>query len=162
MPPVLYRILSVVFLCLFVATALSAQSNDEADIFALVNRERVKHRLQPLEWDDKIAELARNYSRRMAREGFFDHYDPNGKSVSDRARKVDWETIGENLFMGTERPQLNVFAVRGWMRSDSHRKNILNKVFTASGLGIARGKDGNIYVTQVFLSRSSSKSDRRY
>lgn len=143
-------------------THASAQSADEAEVFTLINQERAKYKLQPLVWVDEIASIARSYSRRMAREGFFDHYDPAGKSVSDRARKTEWSAIGENLFMGTDRDNLWDYSVRGWMRSPPHRRNIITKNYTGTGVGIARSRDGNVYITQVFVEQASRRSERRY
>ncbi len=140
----------------FAVLTIPAQSDDEAEIYDLVNRERVRSRLVPLAWDDKLARLARSYSRQMAREGFFGHYDRNGRSVSDRSREAGagrWRKIGENLFMVTEHPQFTVLSVRGWMRSASHRRNIQDRSWTATGVGIARSRDDQIFVTQVFVSR---------
>lgn len=129
-------------------------SDDEYEIHDLVNRERSRARLKTLEWDDRLAKLARAYSRRMANEGFFDHYDPAGKTVVDRARSYkirDWLEIGENLFFARGADTITTFAVRGWMTSRTHRENILNRTWTAAGVGIAESRDGRIYVTQVFI-----------
>ena len=128
-----------------------AQLRGESDVFELVNRERSRARLSRLEWDDRLAQVARNYSRRMAREGFFDHYDPNGKTVLDRAARLkNWSSIGENLFVCDEQPYFATTAVRGWMRSATHRMNMLDRNWTATGIGIATGRDGSIFITQVF------------
>src|SRR5215207_2216599 len=94
------------FLFIAVLSGLAlAQSRSEADVFERVNRERSRAHLQGLAWDDKLATVARDYSRRMAREGFFDHYDPKGKTVMDRAARLrNWSSIGENLFICDEQP----------------------------------------------------------
>jgi uncharacterized protein YkwD len=128
-----------------------AQSRGESEVFDLVNRERSRAHLGQLEWDDQLAQVARDYSRRMAREGFFDHYDPNGKTVLDRAARLrNWSSIGENLFVCDEHPEFAITAVRGWMKSPTHRMNILERTWTATGIGIATGRDGSIFITQVF------------
>lgn len=138
-----------------------AQSDDETEVFELVNRERIKYKLPPLVWDDEIASVARNYSRKMAREGFFDHYDRSGKSVADRAKNAEWDSIGENLFMGSERSDLLSFSVRGWMRSTPHRKNIITRNYTGTGIGIAKARNGYVYITQVFIEQPSARASRR-
>lgn len=132
---------------------LRAQSDEELYIFDLINRERSKARLSALEWDDRVASVARNYSRQMAKEHFFDHYDPAGRTVTDRAAKLRWSKIGENLFSGDEIPNFEVFAVKGWMRSPTHRYNILDREWTATGVGFYRSGDDRLYVTQIFVSR---------
>ena len=135
------------------STAASAQSRSEMEVFDLVNRERSRARLVGLDWDEHLARLARNYSRQMAREGFFDHYDPEGRTVIDRAQDArlrNWSGIGENLFVCDEHPAFASIAVRGWMDSRTHRTNMLNGTWTATGIGIATARDGSIFITQVF------------
>jgi uncharacterized protein YkwD len=129
---------------------------DELDVFNRVNQERIKYRLRELDWDDEAARLARAYSARMAREHFFDHIDPDGDSVVERAERSrirNWGMIGENLFMCTAYGGFTRLAVSGWMKSPTHRQNMLDRRWTAAGVGVARDRNGQIYVTQVFLDR---------
>jgi uncharacterized protein YkwD len=145
-------VVATVLATILSATA-SSQSRGEMEVFDLVNRERSRARLVGLEWDEQLARLARNYSRQMAREGFFDHYDPEGKTVIDRAQNArirNWSGIGENLFVCDEHPAFATIAVRGWMKSSTHRTNMLNRTWTATGIGIATADDGSIFITQVF------------
>ena len=136
----------------FAVSAL-AQTQDENEVFNLVNRERSRAHLEGLMWDERLAKVARDYSRRMAREGFFDHYDPEGKTVLDRASRVrGWSRIGENLFVCDEQPYYTTVAIRGWLKSPTHRTNMLDRTWTATGIGIATARDGNIFITQVFTS----------
>lgn len=149
-------ILIVLSLCAAFAVPAFSQNGDEAEIFHLVNVERTRSRLAPLAWDDRLGRLARSYSRQMAREGFFSHYDDDGNSVAERSRREGaghWRKIGENLFTMTSHPQFTAMSVRGWMRSTSHRRNIQDREWTATGVGVAKSRDGRIYVTQVFVRR---------
>ena len=131
----------------------AAQTGDENEVFMLVNRERSRARLGGLAWDDRLAKVARDYSRRMAREGFFGHYDPDGKTVMDRADRIPgWARIGENLFVCDDQPSYTTVAIRGWLKSPTHRTNMLDRTWTATGIGIATARDGTIYITQVFTS----------
>ncbi|MFN6964037.1 MAG: CAP domain-containing protein [Pyrinomonadaceae bacterium] len=135
-------------------SAPAAASDDELRIFDLVNQERARRSLPPLEWDARLNEMARRYSRSMAEGGFFDHYDPSGGSVVDRARagRVNgWRRIGENLFFCSASPRFTSLAVRGWLASPSHRENMLDRRWTATGIGVARSRSGAIYVTEVFI-----------
>ncbi len=125
-------------------------------IYDLVNRERSRQGLTFLSWDDKLAELARQYSEQMARGAFFDHVDPNGQRVQDRAFAAGlqrWTKIGENLFHSKDVSDFSRLAVRMWMDSDSHRANILDRGYSAAGVGIATAPDGRVYVTQLYLQR---------
>lgn len=129
-------------------------SNGEFQIHYLVNNERRKKGLGDLYWDDELAKVARAFSRQMARESFFSHFDRQGKSVVDRAKSSNisgWSKIGENLFFCEGYDDFDSLAVRGWMRSAEHRRNILDRQFNGTGIGIAQTRDGRIYITQVFI-----------
>ena len=145
-------VLVTIAIAAFTLSAFS-QTREENEVFDLVNRERSRAHLGDLSWDERLAKVARDYSRRMAREGFFDHYDPNGKTVLDRASRVSgWSRIGENLFVCDEQPSYTSLAIRGWMKSPTHRTNMLDRTWTATGIGIATARDGSIYITEVFTS----------
>jgi len=127
--------------------------DDEYHIYELVNRERSRMRLSRLQWDDQLADLARSYSEQMADGNFFSHYDRSGATVVQRAqqqRVKGWERIGENLFETYGLDNISTFAVRGWMRSPSHRENILDRGWDATGIGIAIARNGKVYITEVF------------
>jgi len=127
----------------------------ELQIHYLVNNERRRKGLSDLYWDNGLAAMARAFSRQMARESFFSHYDRNGKSVVDRARQsniIGWNKIAENLFYCDGYDQFDSVAVRGWMSSSGHRRNILDRQFNETGIGVAQTRDGRTYITQVFIS----------
>ena len=117
-----------------------------------INAERQKRGLKPLSSNEKLRLVARDYSRRMNREGFFSHYDKAGRSVADRVRGAgqSYRLVGENLFTSTNAPDPAAASIKGWMDSPGHRANILRPEFTQTGLGI--WKNGTTYhFTQVFL-----------
>lgn len=128
--------------------------NEEFEIYELINNRRNKSRLQQLDWDDDVAEVARRYSEEMARGNFFSHYDKRGKSVVDRANNFGlrgWSSIGENLFFCEGYDNFSNLAVKGWLNSPTHRQVMLDPEWTTTGIGIAADRSGKIYVTQVFL-----------
>ena len=138
-------------------TNISNSINIEADerrVFELVNSEREKNGLNRIEWNPALAQLARNYSEQMADEKFFSHFDKNGASVQDRAEFMKirgWSKIGENLFVCSGTSKFTALAVQKWMKSPSHKQNILDAEWTTSGIGVAESSDGEIYITQVFM-----------
>ena len=128
--------------------------NEEFEIFEMINSRRQKNRLGQLGWDDDLAEMARRYSEDMARGNFFSHYDKRGRSVAERAQSSGirgWSSIGENLFYCSGYDDFSNLAVKSWLESSSHRKNMFNPVWTTTGIGVAADRSGKIYVTQVFL-----------
>jgi len=56
---------------------------------------------------------------------------------------------GENVFMSDPTDQLAQLAVRVWLHSPHHLKNIRGD-YTSSGLGVWQNKDGVVYFTQIF------------
>ena len=129
--------------------------DDEMRIFTLVNQERTKRGLSAVQWDDRLSGLARSFSEQMVEEGFFDHYDQQGGSVVDRARRArikGWHKIGENLFFCERSTQFAGLAVRGWLKSPRHRDNMFDPAWTATGIGVARAANGEVYVTEVFVA----------
>ncbi len=135
--------------------ALSKNADDdEHQIFDLVNAQRRKGGLNDLNWDDNLARMARAHSKKMAKENFFAHADLDGKTVVNRAkdsRIKNWHKIGENLFYYEGNYNFDALAVKSWMKSPTHRQNILDSDWTATGIGIAESRDGRIYITQVFV-----------
>lgn len=128
--------------------------SEEFEIFELINNRRQKSRLGQLDWDNKLAQMARRYSEDMASGNFFSHYDKRGRTVSDRAQSSGirgWRGIGENLFYCDGYDDFSSVAVKGWLSSSGHRKNMLNPEWTATGIGIASDSLGRIYITQVFI-----------
>ena len=98
--------------------------------------------------------MARRYSEDMARGNFFSHYDKRGRTVVERAEHFGirgWSEIGENLFFCEGYDNFSNLAVKGWLNSSSHRQNMLNPVWTTTGIGVAADRSGRIYITQVFL-----------
>lgn len=119
-----------------------------------INQVRQDEELLPLQHNDKLAEIARKYSRQMAENNFFSHTGDDGTTLQDRVRNggIIYWVVGENLFTSTNVSQPVNVAVDGWMDSPGHRENILRPVFTETGVGVWR-VDNSYYITQLFLRR---------
>ncbi len=126
----------------------------EQDIFEAINQQREQHRLPRLRWNSRVAEQARAHSRHMLEKQFFSHDDPKLGGPANRLSTagIAWRACGENLFqeMGAQDPVAE--AVKGWMRSPGHRRNILTAPFTDTGVGVALGRDGTYMITQIFAA----------
>lgn len=126
------------------------------DVFQKINHERKLKKLKPMSWNEKLAEMAYDYSKKMAKDNFFDHYDNNGDSVVERANDYkikNWKKIGENLFQCEGYTNPVDVAVNGWLKSPTHRRNIYDKDWTDTGIGVYTTKDGEIFITQLFLQK---------
>lgn len=120
----------------------------EAEMLALINEERAKHGLQPLQADPEMRGVARKHSADMFRRGYFAHVNPDGADPFDRMKreKVRYQTAGENLALA---PTVTIAHV-GLMNSPGHRANILNPAFGRVGIGILDGGMRGLMVTQNF------------
>ncbi|HYE55259.1 MAG TPA: CvpA family protein [Chitinophagaceae bacterium] len=120
----------------------------EARMLELVNEERAKEGLQPLQADPELAVVARAHSKDMFARGYFAHVTPEGKTPSDRIREggVKFLTAGENLALG----QTLKICHEGLMNSPGHRANILHKAYGRVGIGILDGGIYGLMVTQNF------------
>ncbi|QPP10508.1 CAP domain-containing protein [Streptomyces bathyalis] len=119
---------------------LSPTEKAEADVLALVNDEREDAGCKPVKASKQLAELAGDFSRSMAIEGFFSHLGPDGSSPWDRAEDLGILDLGgENIARGQESAE---DVVDDWMRSPSHRANILNCEYRTMGVGEYVDEDG--------------------
>ena len=147
------RIGVISFLLAVSAHAQPARSVEQR-IFQAINQVRQENRLQPLKWHAKIAEVARSHSRRMTTKRFFSHEDPQFGGPGNRlsAAGIAWRLCGENIFEEYGEADPVRAAVRGWMQSSGHRKNILTRGFTHTGIGVAISRDGAYTITQMFAA----------
>jgi uncharacterized protein YkwD len=103
------------------AGAASATASERA-LVACTNDARAARGLEPLKVDRALYSVAHGFAVDMARRGFFDHVDPEGRYPDAAA------------------------TCRGWLCSRGHRRNILDHHFTRIGAGYADGGDGPVFV----------------
>lgn len=142
----------------FVGTAFILPANANfAAIFASVlvnqtNVERNSDSIGTLTINPKLEVAARLKAEDMAAKGYFSHNSPDGKTPWYWFEKAgyDYAAAGENLAVNfTDSKDVTA----AWMRSPSHRANILNDNYTEIGIataeGIYKGKRA-IFVVQEF------------
>lgn len=112
----------------------------EKEMLKLVNIEREKQGLEPVEYNSALEDVARAHSKDMFARGYFSHYTPEGASPFDRMEEygITYGYAGENLALA---PTTSL-AMQGLMNSPGHRANILSPNFTKLGIGVI---DGGIY-----------------
>jgi uncharacterized protein YkwD len=142
---------------LIVRTAAGAEPSDlaslEADLLARVNRVRGDHHLVPLVRRSDLDRVALAHSNDMAQRGYFSHESPEGANPLDRLQQhgvTDMRLAAENLGKTTQSdPSAQI--VRSWLQSPDHRSNLLAPALNFTGIGIARGADGSLIYTQVYI-----------
>jgi uncharacterized protein YkwD len=125
-------------------------TDDERDLFELVNAERSKEGLTALRPQPQLCEAARAHAANMAKQTKLEH-KLDGKSTYDRIKATGYKytLAAENLARGDV---TTMEIVQAWMKSKSHRENILESEFKESGIGMARDGMGEIYYTQIFAA----------
>lgn len=120
----------------------------EAEMLDMLNEERRKKGLDPLQADEESRTVARNHSLDMFSRGYFSHISPEGQTPGNRMRKggVRFLTSGENLALG----QTLLICHNGLMNSPGHRANILNPAYGRVGIGILDGGKYGLMITQNF------------
>ena len=130
------------------ATAAAQQTSQEKQLFEALNKSRQEAGQPALEWDERLAQPARQHSKLMAESNQLGHSLKGEPPVAERlaATGIRFNRSGENVGYNSDFNDLH----RAWMESSGHRENILNPNFTVVGIGIAQGDDGLYYATQDF------------
>ena len=133
-------------------TGYSQLSGYEQRVVELVNVERSKAGLKPLQADGELSKVAKLKSEDMRDNNYFSHTSPTYGSPFSmmRAEGISYRTAGENIAAGQDTPDE---VVNAWMNSSGHRANILNESYTHIGVGVASGGRYGTYWTQMFVGR---------
>lgn len=142
---------------LFLAVLLSFSAWAEPVLeqtLAACNQLRAQYGLRPLELDPKLCRVALQHSQEMDRLGYFAHRSPRPEYIdlATRLRREDCFqlTFAENLYRGDglKPGQVADEALRCWLESPVHRRNLLNPRFNRMGLGISVSAGGQYTITQ--------------
>jgi len=117
------------------------------DIFRLVNADRRALGLKPLEWNLTESSTAAAHSSNMAsgKTAFgHDGFQQRIKSIAGRVGYISGS--GENVAYGQMGAKE---VVDTWLHSPEHKKNIEGD-YSLTGIGVAKGKKGMIYFTEIF------------
>ncbi len=132
-----------------------------ASITTFTNAQRSGLRAPALTENALLAKAAQAKAEDMALRGYFSHNTPDGKRPWVWLDEVgyNYQYAGENLavrFVDSSE------VVNAWMRSPSHRANIVNPSYREVGVGVAdglyRGQPAT-YVVQFFGTKRNSIGD---
>jgi uncharacterized protein YkwD len=133
------------------ATALAAL---EQATYQQVNQYRRSRNLPPLKLNARISQEARIHSQRMAAKTTpFSHQGFESR-VKALAAVLPLQQAGENLAVNRGYGNPVATAIRGWIDSPGHRKNMEGD-FNLTGIGVAQNSVGEYYFTQIFLKQQS-------
>jgi uncharacterized protein YkwD len=117
----------------------SAADGLEQSVLGEINALRRQHGLVPLRLSTTLSAAADTHSRQMVTAGFFSHDSRDGSAFWQRVRRYYpargsglW-SVGENLLWAS--PDLDAAkALRMWLESPPHRKNLLTARWREIGL----------------------------
>lgn len=104
--------------------------------------------VRPVVWNKILGDVALEHSLDMAENGFLSHKGSNGLDTGERLTRAGyvWTTYGENVGQGYRTSE---DAIKAWLRSKRHCKNIMNPEFTEAGVAYAKSKTLRYYWTIV-------------
>lgn len=122
---------------------------EEQQMITLVNQERVKNGVKPLQVDMQLVKVGRMKSQDMIDNHYFGHISAKYGSPFDlmKAQGITFNTAGENIAgnwtVGAAHTAL--------MNSPGHRSNILSPNYTKIGIGIIKGGPYGLMISQEFI-----------
>lgn len=136
-------------LALLVATPLlvlglaACQPNAQQEsVRSHINASRQADGLHHVEDDVAVRIKAQAWAEHLASKGRLSH-----SSLSSGLDVVPWVAVAENVGYGS-----SIGSVHDqFMRSPRHRANVLDRRWDRVGTGHAVGRDGRVYVVQVFV-----------
>ena len=124
------------------------ESEYAEEVLRLVNIERKKAGVAPLEADSELKKAAQGRAKEITEA--FSHTRPNGEACSSILTEmgISFGYFGENIAAGQRTPEE---VVTTWMNSEGHRKNILNPNYHYLGVGYTEVSEGySFYWVQIF------------
>lgn len=107
-------------------------------LLELTNAERTKDGLTPLTYNDKLAKAAQEKANDMFAKNYWAHYGPGNETPWQfiLSNGYDYEFAGENL---AKNFLFSKGVVEAWMKSPTHRENIMRKEYTEIGFAVMNG-----------------------
>jgi len=130
---------------------LDSLVNPKRMVLEEINDRRGENDVHPLHRIELLDKIAWHHVNYMAKKKTITHFGFKNRGRFIKKRLGN-SYVGENVCkypskVYTKRVIRNI--TDGWMRSEGHRKNILNPTFTDTGIACML-KDGSIYIVQIF------------
>jgi hypothetical protein len=144
-------VIAAVFLFVFSGTA-SASTITPEKVVDMVNKDRIKEGLSALVMNKLLSQAAEYKAEDMLKKDYFAHTSPEGMTPWHWIEKsgYNYKYAGENLAVGFESAEKQQSA---WMKSETHRKNILNTSYRDIGVAVKEGKingENTLLTVQIF------------
>ena len=132
------------------APPISEPTQQEVEIFDLVNAERIRVGVDSLILEPSLCEVAHVKAQDMVDNDYFDHESQYWGMPEEMMRVfgISFSRHGENIALGYNAPSE---VVNQWISSPSHNSVMTSSGFTKTGVGCATNNNGRIYWVQVFI-----------
>lgn len=130
---------AIVMLIPLHAQRAEAVSNEEAAFGAMMNQVRDSHGIRTLTVTERLSDLARRHSRKMAKQNTLFHSD-----LRRTFRGFNYRMVGENVGYGGSLDQL----LDAFMDSPPHRENLVGR-WRKTGVGVYH-EGSRVWITQLF------------
>jgi uncharacterized protein YkwD len=128
----------------------------EHEVYRLVNQYRTREGFPRLKWSEEIAKECRIHSRNMASAKIrLSHEGFNERMVRIK-KKVDFFGGAENVAFNEGIKDPTRETVETWLKSSGHRSN-MEGGYDLTGVGVAKGKGGRYYFTQIFIKTRTTR-----
>ena len=127
----------------------------ESQMIHLINSIRSSRGLQLLNPNPVLNSIARSRSQDMLSRHYFSHYTPEGKNIFNILVEngISYAMGAENLSQSSPPSWGSPEAVvNSWMRSNTHRANMLNPHYGQLGLGVVDSGNRRV-ITLIFINR---------
>lgn len=127
-------------------------SINSESLIQLTNYERQRYNLPILTANRLLTKTAFNKAKDMLEQDYFAHTTPQGKPFYSWIRETDYDyrSAGENLAIFFNE---NQDIMQAWMKSQSHRQNILDNRYQEIGIAVLTGEfkqEQTTVVVQIF------------
>jgi len=129
--------------------AASTQSMEQS-VLTKINQYRASRRLPPLTLDSRISAQARSHSQAMASGRVPFSHNGFQQRVQTIARSISYRGAAENVFRCKGYSDPADEAVKSWLKSPEHLKNIQGN-YGLTGIGVAQNAKGEYFFTQIFF-----------
>ena len=126
-------------------------SQDEQIFFNLINNKRLENNLPEFELDEKLLNVARLKANDIVENNYFSHISPTYGSLYEMLTNynISYSRASENIARNLNCDN----AISSFMKSDSHKSNILSENFNYTGIAVVNSTQyGKIFV-QIFVAK---------
>jgi len=126
-------------------------SQDESEVFKLINTQRIQNGLQPLKIDENIQNLARLKAKDLVDNNCFSHISPSYGTPFDMLRNnsINYKVASENIAGNANIKK----AVDSWLNSETHKKNILSNTYNYTGIGVVNSITYGKIIVELFIGK---------